>query len=213
MAGKPLKRLRLMAAEKLAKGEPLTPEEEAAVNGVRSFDQAKAVAAGREDAPAPVYGSRGKKSIIHPAVQALLEKEVPEPPGSPYSHVAVQEMARAGVPDTDIATLIGVDVKRMRQDADHALKVGRTQHKLLLRIQQMAGALAGDRTLLVWLGKQSLGQMDKMQAEHTGKDGGPIEHLHAVKSVRERLRKLAEGGIATAEEIAVIDGADAAPVD
>lgn len=208
MAGKPLKRLRLLAAEKLAKGEPLLPEEQAAVDGARSFAQAQAVASGREDAPAPVSRVRDKKSIIHPAVHELLEKEIPEPLGATFSHIAVQEMARAGVPDTDIATLIGIPVKVMQKEADYALKVGRTQHKLLLRIQQMAGAMAGDRTLLVWLGKQSLGQMDRLAAEHTGKDGGPIEHLHAVKSVRERLRKLAEGGIAMTEEVATLEPPD-----
>jgi hypothetical protein len=41
-----------------------------------------------------------------------------------------------------------------------------------LRRKQMQLALAGDRTLLIWLGKQYLKQADKQ--EHSGPDGGAI---------------------------------------
>lgn len=42
-----------------------------------------------------------------------------------------------------------------------------------LRRMQWKAASDGNPTMLIWLGKQVLGQRDKM--EHTGKDGGPIQ--------------------------------------
>lgn len=45
--------------------------------------------------------------------------------------------------------------------------------KRSLRRKQWSVAMKGDRTMLIWLGKQHLGQAEKH--ELTGKDGGPIE--------------------------------------
>lgn len=42
-----------------------------------------------------------------------------------------------------------------------------------LRRKQFQLALKGDRVMLIWLGKQYLGQRDKL--EETGADGGPKE--------------------------------------
>ena len=47
--------------------------------------------------------------------------------------------------------------------------------KTSLRRMQWKAAEAGNPTMLVWLGKNMLGQTDKIVTEHTGKDGGPIE--------------------------------------
>lgn len=49
-----------------------------------------------------------------------------------------------------------------------------------IRRQQFERAQAGDKTMLIWWGKQYLGQQDRAQAEHTGKDGGPIETIVRV---------------------------------
>lgn len=44
-----------------------------------------------------------------------------------------------------------------------------------LRKRQRALALEGNPTMLIWLGKQRLGQRDKQSVEHSGPEGGPIE--------------------------------------
>lgn len=46
--------------------------------------------------------------------------------------------------------------------------------KASLRRMQWEAAENGNSTMLVWLGKQYLGQRDKINAEITGEDGGPI---------------------------------------
>jgi hypothetical protein len=52
----------------------------------------------------------------------------------------------------------------------------------------MQAAENGDRTMLVWLGKQWLGQTDTQRTEHTGRDGGPIEHVTVDELDREIAR-------------------------
>jgi hypothetical protein len=47
--------------------------------------------------------------------------------------------------------------------------------KVALRRKQMQVALKGNVTMLIWLGKQTLGQRDKQEIEHSGKNGGPIQ--------------------------------------
>jgi hypothetical protein len=53
---------------------------------------------------------------------------------------------------------------------------------IALRRKQYSVALNGNVTMLIWLGKQRLGQTDKQVNELTGKDGSPLAttqiHLH-----------------------------------
>lgn len=58
-----------------------------------------------------------------------------------------------------------------------AIEAGRDEMKVSLRRQQMKQALDGNSTMLVWLGKQILGQRDKtdVKAEVAGANGGPIQ--------------------------------------
>jgi AraC-like DNA-binding protein len=44
-----------------------------------------------------------------------------------------------------------------------------------LRKAQFDCALGGNATMLIWLGKQHLGQVDKQEHEVSGKDGEPIK--------------------------------------
>ena len=53
---------------------------------------------------------------------------------------------------------------------------------------QFAKALAGNPTMLIWMGKQYLDQTDKK--EITGPDGGPQEHVMLDAKEYEKVRKL-----------------------
>lgn len=48
--------------------------------------------------------------------------------------------------------------------------------RMSLRRMQWEAAENGNPTVLIWLGKQYLGQSDKINAEVTGENGGPIIH-------------------------------------
>jgi predicted DNA-binding protein YlxM (UPF0122 family) len=54
-------------------------------------------------------------------------------------------------------------------------KKGLNTMKRSLRRKQVELAMAGDRTMQIWLGKQYLDQKDQRKEEHVGKDGGPID--------------------------------------
>ena len=68
----------------------------------------------------------------------------------------------------EIASLMGVSVSRLEHDPEfmQAYKRGLDNGKSSLRRSQYKAALAGNPTMLIWLGKQYLGQSDKQQVEH-----------------------------------------------
>jgi hypothetical protein len=85
----------------------------------------------------------------------------------------------------DIAAVLGVSKRtwiRFKQEfpeVDDALRQGQALFRVALRRRQFKAADDGNPTMLIWLGKQYLGQADKPQG--TGKDGGPIQSLDLTK--------------------------------
>ncbi len=89
----------------------------------------------------------------------------------------------------------------LRRDprAQLAWDQGKGSGKVSLRRKQ--SRLASDSApMAIWLGKQYLGQEDKVVNEHTGKDGGPIEtadmgalNADERKSLRGYLTRVVEG--------------------
>jgi hypothetical protein len=72
-----------------------------------------------------------------------------------------------------------------------ALKRGKG--KISLRRKQYQKAMDGDTTMLIFLGKQWLGQADKQSTELTGKDGQPIQTEDVTPLTREeRQRRIDE---------------------
>ncbi len=66
--------------------------------------------------------------------------------------------------------------------------------KASLRRLQFKAAEAGNATMMIWLGKQYLGQRDKADMEHSGKNGGPIpvefDADAARKSIFDKLQRI-----------------------
>ena len=64
----------------------------------------------------------------------------------------------------------------MKRDPElqRAIDEGRDQGRATLRRLQWQRAHAGSDTMLIWLGKQMLGQRDKAELEAYGKDGAPL---------------------------------------
>lgn len=61
---------------------------------------------------------------------------------------------------------------------------GREQGKQRLRLVQLKSALGGNVVMMIWLGKQILGQRDKH--EISGPDGGPVR----IEAIREQVHTL-----------------------
>ncbi len=103
---------------------------------------------------------------------------------------AVFFLGRAGNTIEDAAVLLGVSKKTFeRRIADEESNVsekwrlGKANRRDGLRTTQDQVALAGNASMLIWLGKQDLGQRDFKRLEVTGAGGAPLvpdsggEHL------------------------------------
>ena len=112
----------------------------------------------------------------------------------------IRGLAEIQATDEEIAAVCACSVdtitRRKADDPDfaEAIKRGRDSGKSSLRRAQWTAALAGNVTMMIWLGKQHLDQADK--AEHSGPGGGPIstrdETVDFTKLSPSTLRKVME---------------------
>ena len=92
----------------------------------------------------------------------------------------VDRLLEAGCPGTEVAATLGIHEDTLYRACERENKQGfaaysaikRASGDRLLRVKQFEVAMAGDKTMLVWLGKQRLGQAEK--SEYSGPGGGPI---------------------------------------
>jgi hypothetical protein len=90
----------------------------------------------------------------------------------------IERAASIGCTTNEIAALLDISPStlflRMNQDAEihDAIERGRDKGRATLRRNQWQKAMAGSDTMLIWLGKQMLGQRD--QTAITGADGGAV---------------------------------------
>lgn len=72
----------------------------------------------------------------------------------------VQDLASIGCTDRDVANFFGIDENTLRYNFSDYLIKGREELKVSLRRAQLKLALGGNATMLIWLGKNILGQTD-----------------------------------------------------
>lgn len=105
---------------------------------------------------------------------------------TPQMLMAVTHIAERQCPDEEIAAYLGISYstfkRRKREDPElsEAVELGRDTGKQKLRNVQWESAMGGDRTMMIWLGKQYLGQSDK--TDFLGRDGKPFEFTIAINS-------------------------------
>lgn len=96
----------------------------------------------------------------------------------------LEAFAEMGCTNKEMAAALGVsertiDSRRRSIAFRTVIERGDARGTMSLRRKQMSMALSGDRTMLIWLGKQRLGQKDRIATEHSGKiDNGPPPHIH-----------------------------------
>lgn len=71
----------------------------------------------------------------------------------------VMKLAELFATETEIAYVMGINRSTLRK-YPHLLEGGKARAKVKLRRAQMEKALDGNPTMLIWLGKQMLGQSD-----------------------------------------------------
>lgn len=102
-----------------------------------------------------MQGKKGPQwtEITKPAI-IVGRHNLPIPPDE------VELMASIGCTDREIATYFGLAETTFRSNFSDYLINGRQQLKTSLRRAQLQTALSGNATLLIWLGKQILGQQE-----------------------------------------------------
>ena len=90
----------------------------------------------------------------------------------------VEQLARYGCTNTEIAQFYGCDESLIRKSYSEFLTKGRAEGKTNLRKWQYNVAKKGNVTMLIWLGKQVLGQSENpMVMEDELVEGFDIEVL------------------------------------
>ena len=79
------------------------------------------------------------------------------------SRQAVEALAVIGMSNVEIADLLGVHEKTIRNRFSDVLLQKRAELRKSLRVAQIQAALHGNTAMMIWLGKQMLGQADKQE--------------------------------------------------
>ncbi len=78
----------------------------------------------------------------------------------------VEQLASFGCTNTEIAQFFGCDESLIRKSYSEFLTKGRASGKIKLRKLQWNSAKNGSTPMLIWLGKQILGQTDSPQYDN-----------------------------------------------
>jgi hypothetical protein len=77
----------------------------------------------------------------------------------------VEKLAGFGCTNTEIASFFGCSENTIRRSYGEYLTKGREKGKIRLRQLQWRQAERGNTSMLIWLGKQVLGQTDKTEVD------------------------------------------------
>jgi len=90
---------------------------------------------------------------------------------NPKAHLDLKQIEAAasiGCTREEIAVIVGVSAKTLqrREEAKEAIANGQARMRASLRRLQWTKAKEGNVTMMIWLGKQILGQKDRVEETH-----------------------------------------------
>ena len=77
----------------------------------------------------------------------------------------VEKLSALGCTNVEIASFFGCDESLIRKSYSENITKGKEKGKIRLRQMQWKAAEGGNVSMLIWLGKQVLGQSDKQELE------------------------------------------------
>lgn len=89
-------------------------------------------------------------------------------PRKPLDEKRAERLAMDGCSNRDIAAMLGVDEKVIRNHLSATLHKKRALRRWGIHKDQDRLRKKLNATMLIWQGKQELGQTDKQELEHTG---------------------------------------------
>lgn len=93
----------------------------------------------------------------------------------------IRSLAQIGCTLTEIASIIGVNEKTIRRRASDEIEKGHNEMRTTLRRWQYLKAKDGNVAMLIWLGKQFLGQRERID-ETIREEVVTIEPFDATKT-------------------------------
>ena len=104
----------------------------------------------------------------------------------------VTQLAKIGCTVEEIASVMDCSKDTLERRFAALIKRGKECFKMSLRRLQFKAAKEGNATMLVWLGKNVLGQKDVQALEHSGPEGKAIqvESIDVRKLSAEQLEQL-----------------------
>lgn len=114
----------------------------------------------------------------------------------------VVRLSSEGAKVTEIAEIFGVDRDTIHRRFAAELRKGRFERDQSLRRAQLSTAKAGNPTMLIWLGKQYLGQADASIDDHIQEaiETAGITKEDLLELIRNKDRVMATAGIRTFEQ-------------
>ena len=94
---------------------------------------------------------------------------------TPERRNQVEVLAGFGLPQTQIAVLLGCDPKTLRKHFEHELSVGDAKATAKIAQTLFNKAVAGDTASLIFWLKARAGWREKHEVELSGKDGEPVQ--------------------------------------
>lgn len=92
----------------------------------------------------------------------------------------VEKLASYGLTNKEISEVLGYDDSTLKRKFENFITKGKANLKQRLKRKQIDVALAGNVSMLIWLGKQYLGQADKLD------ENGEYEIVINRKTIDER---------------------------
>lgn len=87
----------------------------------------------------------------------------------------LKQLAAIGLTSAEMAAVLDVSIDTLERRYRKHMEKGRQMRNASVRRKQYEMAMNGNATMLVWLGKQFLGQKDKM--EHSGEIDSKVSHV------------------------------------
>ena len=110
-------------------------------------------------------------------------------PKKAIDYETVEKLAQLFCTQEEIAAFLNLDVKTLQRDTDFGTfyKKGQEKGKCSLRRYQYECAKKGNSAMLIWLGKQYLGQSEKMAIVNS--DIGDDELTKSIKAKMQEVKK------------------------
>lgn len=126
-------------------------------------------------------------------------------PGAGRPRIEVNEeliysLARIFCTQEEISTITGVSVDTLHRNYADVIKKGNDNGRMSLRRKQFQSAIAGNTTMLIWLGKNLLGQKDSpLQLSNPDEGKGIFDDMAAAMQI-------AVSEVRKPEKLKVIEG-------